>query len=97
MIHSNKVVISYSDLYCKKVSNYKIYLECSDSTLIDGTVLDPEGNPVPNAGIEIIRVLINSNIEKTVGCVFTDNYGRYAFTLDMDSRYYYKFKLYSKL
>ena len=39
----------------------------------------------------------SSNVEKTVGCVFTDNCGRYAFTLEMDSRYYYKFKLYSKI
>ena len=96
-MHSNKIIIPYCDLYCNKVSNYKIYLESSNNTLIDGTVFDPQGNPVPNAGIEIIKVLISSNVEKTVGCVFTDNCGRYAFTLEMDSRYYYKFKLYSKI
>jgi protocatechuate 3,4-dioxygenase beta subunit len=96
-MHSNKIIIPYCDLYCKKVSNYKIYLESSNSTLIDGTVLDPDGNPVINAGIEIIQVMIASNLEKTIGCVFTDSYGRYAFTLNMDSRYYYKFKLYSKI
>ena len=96
-MHSNKIIIPYCDLYCNKVSNYKIYLESSNSSLIDGALLDPDGNPVINAGIEIIQVMIASNLEKTIGCVFTDSYGRYAFTLNMDSRYYYKFKLYSKI
>lgn len=93
----NKITISSSQVYCNKVTNLKIYIDSSTGTLIDGTVLDSNGNPVPNAGIEIIQVSKISHTEKTLGCVFTDAFGKYAFTLNMSPQCYYRFKLYSSI
>ncbi|MGL5870045.1 hypothetical protein [Clostridium chrysemydis] len=75
---------------CLKVDDY-------ESTLIDGIVLDPFGVPVPNTGIEVIRVSKDNNEEETVGCIFSNEFGKYAFTLKIIEGYFYKFKLYTKL
>lgn len=93
----NKLVIPGCYIYSHKVTQADIIIDDENPTLIEGTVLDNENNIVANAGIEIIQIKKSSGKEKTLGCIFTDIYGKYAFTLNIDSKCYYKFKLYSTI
>lgn len=94
---TNKAVIPSLYLYTQDICNLKLVLDDNNETLITGKVLDPFNNPVANAGIEIIQVSTLDNSESTVGCIFSDLSGEYAFTLSIAPNYYYTFKLYSKL
>jgi len=96
-MNSNKVAIKGSYLYNHPFTNVKLYIDNFKSSMINGTVTDPEGNPVPNAGIEIIKIEKTTNDETTVGCIFADKNGRYAVTLKKSPDYYYKFELYSQI
>jgi hypothetical protein len=96
-MNGNQVEIKGSYLYHHPCTNVQLYINNFKSSMINGTVTDPEGNPVPNAGIEIIKIEKTTNDETTVGCIFTDNKGRYAVTLKRSPDYCYKFKLYSQI
>ena len=96
-MNKNKIEIKGSYLYKHPCTNLKLFIDNYKSSMIDGVVKDPEGNPVPNVGIEIIRIEKTTNEEKTIGCIFTDEHGRYAISLKKSPDYSYKFKLYSKL
>lgn len=96
-MNKNKIEIKGAYLYNHPCTKLKLYIDNFKSSMINGLVKDPQGNPVPNAGIEIIEINKTTNDEKTIGCIFTNKNGRYAVSLKKSPDYLYKFKLYSKL
>ncbi len=93
----NTLIIPIDYVYSHKVTQADIIIDDEYLTLIEGTVLDSGKNVVANAGIEIIEIKKDDNKERTLGCIFTDSQGEYAFTLNINPKCYYKFKLYSKI
>lgn len=93
----NEIVIPMEKLCQGNICDLSLLVDDNSDVLITGKVIDPDGNPVPNAGIEIIQVTKVNCIRKTIGCIFSDESGDYAFTLKIEPKYSYLFKLYTKI
>lgn len=92
---SSRVIIPSSYLYSNKVSDVTILFEENYETLVEGRVFNPQNIPVPNAGIEVIKINKSNGIRTSIGTTSTNENGEYAFTINVDPGSYYEFKLYS--
>jgi hypothetical protein len=53
--------------------------------------------PSIGAAIEVIRVNYSSNARETIGYAYTDNKGKYLFSLEILSNIFYEMNIYSPL
>lgn len=94
----NSIFIPTQCLNCNNLTNVDFHITKNNNlTIVQGRVLSPEGTPMANVGIEIIQINKINNTCKTIGCVFTDNCGKYGFTLRKDNTYVYELKIYAPL
>ncbi|SFC22634.1 carboxypeptidase regulatory-like domain-containing protein [Clostridium uliginosum] len=92
--NKNKIVIPGRCLCKNKIVHVKVILKKVKSTLVKGTVKNPDGSPSVGACIEIVEV---TTIKKILGCTFTDAKGDFSVAIKCNFNAYYEFNIYSSV
>lgn len=84
-------------LYSDESYNIRVYNGYKRETLILGTVYNSELERIKNACIEVIEINKFTNMKKVLGYYFTNEYGRYGFTIKVNKDCNYRFYAYSTI
>ncbi len=94
----NQNTITLNSKYLLEHEHIKlnVVIEKRNNILIKGVVSNPKNGPMKNACIEIIRKSKNCR-DEILGCVFSNNEGKYAIAIEIDPCSEYIFNVYSSL
>lgn len=96
-LSSSKVVIDNNCIISNEIINLNIFLKKNNYNLIEGAVYSPDKHIIKNACIEIVEIDKRTLEEILLGYCFTNEYGRYGYTLNIKENCYYVFNVYSPL
>ncbi|CEO20930.1 hypothetical protein [Paraclostridium sordellii] len=96
-LKSSKIIINNNDILNNDVINLNIYIEKLKYNLVEGTIYNPNNKAIKNACIEIIEVNKKTTEQISIGYCFTNEYGKYGYTLSFNENSYYLFNVYSPL
>ncbi|WP_333860856.1 hypothetical protein [Clostridium sp.] len=93
----NPIIINSNNLNPCRKYNLNLILKEHERVIIKGTVYNLNKMPSIGAAIEVIRVNYSSNARETIGYAYTDNKGKYLFSLEILSNIFYEMNIYSPL
>lgn len=96
----SKIVLSGCQIICCEVITVDMILPANSYILIKGIVYSPNGDPLPDAAVEVLKIdkTVEPPIETRIGVTFTMQDGSYGISLPRaSSSYAYKLTAYSSI